>query len=712
MKWPRLLVALPLLAACERQITTPEQTPFESDLMEVGPLTTDLLQPGPRVPTLERDGLMSATAAPVMTTGPNPDLLWRRSVSGENTVWRMKDTTYTGSAIGLPSAATAWEVGGVADFNRDRRPDILWRRASTSSNVIWILNGAGGVADIVALPTSAPEWKMAGAGDFNRDGSPDILWRRPSTSSVVLWMMNGATLTDIVALPALDSTWSVGGIADMTGDGFPDILTRKVSTGTNVLWRMNGVQKAEEITLAPLAWPWILAGAGDFTDDGKADLVWRHPTSRKSVIWVMNGTTYTGVYTYLPEVHPEWSIVGVADFDPPPPVPSSVTATAVSGSRVDLAWADSSALETEFRVEVRAGSSTTWTLLATLPANTTTFSHTNTVVNVQYSYRVIACDGSACSAPSAIVSATPGQSAPTADTGIVTALGTTTTVSGSAVPNGLPTVGWLELDDNAGFTSPASSDTASLGSASAPKGIERSFSGLTVGGTYYFRMVARNSAGTTYGSARSFVVAAPPAPVGLNATFITSSLANSVDWTFPDNYGISYSVDGFRIERRRSDETTWTTRDWREPAFCGSAGNGHCGDYDINVRTPTTYVYRVQLCNGVGCGPWAETSVTTQVFAAPTNLVATAGAGKVTLTWQDNTSSEDSYRISRRSEADSVWHSINEVDPNVTTVTDNSVTPGVRYEYRVEAFASSGTMSSGFKYQYSDYSNVATAVPY
>ncbi|MBB4639270.1 FG-GAP-like repeat-containing protein [Longimicrobium terrae] len=712
MKWPRLLVALPLLAACERQITTPEQTPFESDLMEVGPATTDLLQPGPRVPTLERDGLMSATAAPVMTTGPNPDLLWRRSVSGENTVWRMKDTTYTGSAIGLPTAAAAWEVGGVADFNRDRRPDILWRRGSTSSNVIWILNGAGGVADIVALPTSAPEWKMAGAGDFNRDGSPDILWRRPSTSSVVLWMMNGATLVDIVALPALDSTWSVGGIADMTGDGFPDILTRKVSTGTNVLWRMNGVQKAEEITLAPLAWPWVLAGAGDFNDDGKADLVWRHPTSRKSVIWLMNGTTYTGVYSYLPEVHPEWSIVGVADFDPPPPVPSSVTATAVSGSRVDVAWADSSALETEFRVEVRAGSSTTWTLLATVPANTTTYSHTNAVVNVQYSYRVTACDGSACSAPSMIATATPPVSAPTATTGSPYLVGTTSGVSGTAVPNGLATVGWLELDDNAGMTSPASSDTASLGSASAQQTLSRSFAGLTVGGTYYYRIVARNSAGTTYGQTRSFVIVVPPAPVGLNATFITSALANSVDWTLPANYGVPQSLEGFRIERRRSDETTWTTRDWTDPAFCGTISNGHCGDYSINIRTPTTYFYRVQVCNNVGCGPWAETSVTTQEFAAPSNLVATAGARRVTLTWQDNTDAERAYVISRRSEADSTWQRIGRTDANNTVYGDTNVTPGVRYYYRVYGSTSTERGETFYYYATTPFSNEATAVPY
>ncbi|MBB4639272.1 FG-GAP-like repeat-containing protein [Longimicrobium terrae] len=701
MKWTRLLAATALLAACDRQITDSPQAVPGSDLMEVGPLTTDILRPGPvpaqssMVVTAAPPSAGAAAIAPIPTSGPHTDILWRRTVSGENLVWRMNGVTYNGSSVSLPTAASNWEVGGIADFNRDARPDILWRRPSTSSNVIWMMNGLSSVGDIVALPTAAPEWKMAGAGDFDRDGSPDILWRRPSTSSVVLWMMNGTTLRDIVALPALDSTWTVGGIADMTGDGKLDIVIRRQSTGANAVWQMNGVQRTGEIALRPVTGAWVLGGVADFTRDGNADLVWRHPTSRDVVIWAMKRTSYTeGDQANLPSVHPEWSIAGVADFDPPPPPPAGLTATPDVGSRINLAWQDRGTLETSYRVESRAGTATTWTLLATLPENTTTYAHTGVVVGVPYTYRIVACNPTGCGDPSPTATAVTSASAPTATTStpVYELNAEVVTPGGNVVANGLSTTAWVELDDNAGMTSPASSDTVFAGSTSTPVFVARPFFGLTVGATYHYRIVARNAAGTTYGAVQTFTVSPPPAPIDLAATFTPNTVV-SLTWKLPANWYTKYA----KVESRTTPDGAWT------PVFCNVTSSERCIDPDVNTNTPTTVWYRVQLCNDLGCGPFAETSVTTQVFARPTDLVATAGPGRVTLSWTDNSPNETYFAAERRSEFETAWKFVGLSAGRA----DTSVTAGVRYYYRVRA-----AINTGYGTRYSAASNEADAVPY
>ncbi len=72
-----------------------------------------------------------------------------------------------------------------------------------------------------------------------------------------------------------------------------------------------------------------------------------------------------------------------------PKAPSSLTATALSaGSGVSLAWKDNSTNEAGFQIERQTGS--TWQVLATVAANTKTFTDASAARRTTYTYRVLA----------------------------------------------------------------------------------------------------------------------------------------------------------------------------------------------------------------------------------------------------------------------------------------------------------------------------------
>jgi hypothetical protein len=91
----------------------------------------------------------------------------------------------------------------------------------------------------------------------------------------------------------------------------------------------------------------------------------------------------------------------------PPAAPSSLTATAVSSSQINLAWTDNANNEDGFKIERCTGAGcSNFAQIATVGANVTTYSNTGLTANTSYSYRVRANNAGGDSAYSNTASAT------------------------------------------------------------------------------------------------------------------------------------------------------------------------------------------------------------------------------------------------------------------------------------------------------------------
>lgn len=78
-------------------------------------------------------------------TDQYPDLVWRNtstgnSVSGINVVWLMNSNQIRRS-VDMPAITDQnWQIGKVSDLNDDGYADLLWRNSVTGDNSIWLLD--------------------------------------------------------------------------------------------------------------------------------------------------------------------------------------------------------------------------------------------------------------------------------------------------------------------------------------------------------------------------------------------------------------------------------------------------------------------------------------------------------------------------------------------------------------------------------------------
>src|SRR5258708_6159843 len=168
----------------------------------------------------------------------------------------------------------------------------------------------------------------------------------------------------------------------------------------------------------------------------------------------------------------------------------------------------------------------------------------------------------------------------------------------------------------------------------------------------------------------------PPAPTGL-----TSSPGNgqvNLSWT------ASSGATSYKLYRGTSANGESTT-----PVMTGITGTNAT---DTGLTNGTTYFYKVAAVNSAGTSPLSgETSATPLLMppSAPTNLTASGGFGQVSLSWGAS-SGAATYNLYRSITSNGEGTTPYASGITTTSYTDNGVTSGTTYYYRVAAVNSAG----------------------
>jgi hypothetical protein len=305
-----------------------------------------------------------------------------------------------------------------------------------------------------------------------------------------------------------------------------------------------------------------------------------------------------------------------------PIAPSGLTATAASSSQINLSWADNAINETSVIVSRSTTSGGPYSDIATLGANTTSYSNTGLAGSTTYYYVVRASNAAGSSALSAQASATTPSALPAAPSGL----------TATAINSGQINLAWTDNSGNetsfivarSTTTGGPYTDIVTLGANVV------SYSDTSVGAntTYFYVVRAANGSGSSAQSAQASATtpsAAPTAPSGLVAT-ASSSSAIRLSWT--DN---SNNEANFIVARG-----TVSGGPYSDIAILGANVTTYT---NTGLTAGTTYYFVVRASNGTG-----SSFNSAQASASPVaDIIIDNPAATVTGTWTTGTASTDKF---------------------------------------------------------------------
>ena len=281
----------------------------------------------------------------------------------------------------------------------------------------------------------------------------------------------------------------------------------------------------------------------------------------------------------------------------PPQPPTTLTATAVSETRIDLSWSGASDNlgVTGYQI-FRNGSSTP---VASVGASPTSYSDTGLTANTTYSYTVKAVDASGNTSV-----ASPSASATTPDT---TAPTPPTSVTATAVSETQINLSWSGANDNVGvtgyriFRNGGATPIATVGASPTTY----SNTGLSAGTTYSYTVKAVDAAGnlsaaSSTATATTLDTTPPLPPTTVTATAVSDSQIN-IAWSgASDNVGVT----GYRIFRNGGTTPIATV------------GPSPTSYSNTSLSAATTYSYTIKAVDAAGNVSNASTaaSATTPLF--------------------------------------------------------------------------------------------------
>ncbi len=369
-----------------------------------------------------------------------------------------------------------------------------------------------------------------------------------------------------------------------------------------------------------------------------------------------------------------------------PAAPSSLTATAVSPTRVNLAWSDVAG-ETGYHLQ-RSTDGSTWQTVATTAAGVLTYADTALTSDTTYFYRVTAYNASGDGLASTTAFATPSPLLAVSQPGNVVA-----SVSG---PSSV-VINWADASGNeSGFRIQRTSDGGltwrELGSLRANV---TTFTDTTVARntTYAYRVQAFNQYNVSEFSGASVVVTPPPDATGLRRTGVSASSV-SLGWD------LAPGATAYRIE--------YATRGlpWTEAAIVG----GSVDRFDLTgLSAGVAYSVRVTAMSAAGsASPSAALAVTT--IPAPVALTGEAvTVDSAELFWV-GVSGATGYRLEISTD-NATWAAVGTYDNRTFTAIASGLSLDTSYYFRVITLGVSGESSPGNTVEARPVPQLAVATP-
>jgi hypothetical protein len=334
-----------------------------------------------------------------------------------------------------------------------------------------------------------------------------------------------------------------------------------------------------------------------------------------------------------------------------------------------LNWVDESTTEQGIKVE-RSVDGVTWSQIATLGANTTTYTASSLAPATAYSFRLRPYSGPVNGEFSDTATATT-QGAPSAPTGLTAAALSTTQVR----------LNWTDTASNEqGFRIERSADGgASWASAgiAGENATTYTASSLAPATTYSFRVRAYSGTanGEYSGTATARTLDPPSAPTNLAGTPLGSTSLR-LSWT-----NTAANQTYIKVERS-SDGVSWT-----QIALISGSTTAYT---NYSLTPATVYQYRLRGADSSTNGSYtAPVSVSTNPPApAPGNVALTLVSNtSVKVNWSDTCSYESGFRIERSIDGET-WTQVGQISANSTSFTNVLLASRTTYYYRVRAYDS------------------------
>jgi len=371
-------------------------------------------------------------------------------------------------------------------------------------------------------------------------------------------------------------------------------------------------------------------------------------------------------------------VIEIATLDVEPPLigitaPSGLTSSSVTQTQLRLSWTDNSNNELGFFV-YQSTDGLAFTPVFGVGAGITTANIKPLTQDTLYYYKVNAYATGSTSAYSNLISVRTLPNIPTAPSNLSLLVGGTSQIR----------VSWTDNSTNEQFFNLyRSTDGVSYPfGITLPAGSTTYLNtGLSAGTTYWYRVNAANTGGTSGFAGPEFATTLPNPPTAPSNLIFTGRTSTRLSLQWNDN---STNEDGFIIQSSLAG-ITYTQLDTVGPNITTYNADG--------LSSGTTYFFRVAGYNAGGTSAFSgATSWQTlpNAPATPTFTSILAGSSsQININWT-NVANETGYNL-YRSLNDVSYTGITTLSANVTGFTNSGLSTGTTYFYKIEAFNAGGT---------------------